>query len=335
MVDRRAYSERLRRAGGSARLGLVRAKTLVAEALAGISSHRGTQLAASMSYYALFSLFPAAIVAAAIAGLVLGEETARMEAIDYLLDELPVSQGQGRDDLESAIDGVTRNAGAIGLFGLAALLVSASALMGATRNSIDTIFGGEVRRGALRAKVLDVLVILALGLLFSLSLAATVITELDLPLGGGIGELIETVLGAAGTALSLALTAVVFAALLHFLPVERPALRDLWPGVAFATLGYEILKRGFSFYLENFADYSAVYGSLATVIAFMFFVWLASLVFLIGAEMVPIWPRVRSGELDPDPDAGDDRPLAERLRETARGLVRRRKRVREPGEPQG
>jgi len=319
-------------AGGAEQLsrvrrGAARGWTLLGQSLAGLGRHRGTQLAAGMSYYALFSVFPAAIVAAAVVGLILGEPSAREDAINYLLDELPASD-QGQKDIESVVDGVASNSSRLGLIGLIALLISSSALISAARNSVNLIFGDEVRRGALRGKGLDVLLVLGIGSLFLLSFAVTLLGRLDIVFGGGIGDAIESAISASGPLLSLALTAVVFAVLYRVLPTERPAWRDLWPAIAFASVGYELLKWGFSVYLENFANYSAVYGSLGAVIAFMFFVYLASLVFLIGAEMAAIWPGVRAGEYDSDDD-DEGRTFTMRVREIV-GRLFGRNRVESP-----
>jgi len=104
------------------------------------------------------------------------------------------------------------------------------------------------------------------------------------------------------------------------LPVQHPPLSQTWPGIVFATAGIEVLKRAFSFYLTNVADYSAIYGSLGAVIAFMFFAYLSSIVFLLGAEMAAIWPGVRRGDFDGDDD-GD--PLLIQIRDALLGLFRR------------
>lgn len=312
-LGRRALS-RGRRALGHLRL-------LFGNAVPRLLGHRGTQLAAGMSYYALFSVFPTAIVLAAIAGFVLDDPGAREEAVNFLLEELPLSDDQGRNDIESLLDGVTRNSGALGLVGLLALLISASALISAARNSVNVAFEEEARRGALRGKGLDLLLILGVGLLFVLSFAVTLFGQLDIELDGRVGDAIKAMVDATGVLLPIALAALVFGVLYTVLPTRRPPLRDVWPGVAVAAVGYELLKSGFSFYLENFANYSAVYGSLGAVIAFMFFVYLASLVFLLGAEMAAIWPGVRAGYYDPDP-ADPDAPLSERVRSVAAGLLR-------------
>ncbi len=312
---------------GQLKRGAEQAWRLLTNALSGLSRHRGTHLAAGMSYYALFSVFPAAIVVAAVAGLILDDPSAREDAVSFLLDELPASD-QGRSDIETAVDGVTSNSRTLGLIGLAALLISTSALVSAARNSVNLIFGDELRRGALRGKALDILLVIGLGFLFSLSFAVTLIGQLNIVLGGAVGDAIESAISASGPLLSLILTAVVFAVLYHVLPTGRPGWRQIWPGVVFASFGYELLKRGFSIYLDNFADYSAVYGSLGAVIAFMFFVYLASVVFLIGAEMAAIWPGVRAGEYDPEDD-GEEKSFGERVREIV-GRLFGRNRVESP-----
>ena len=65
-----------------------------------------------------------------------------------------------------------------------------------------------------------------------------------------------------------------------------------------AAVGFELAQRGFALYLENFSDYSAIYGSLGAVITFLVFIYIAAMVFLLGAEMATLWPRVRAGEFE-------------------------------------
>ena len=129
-----------------------------------------------------------------------------------------------------------------------------------------------------------------------------------------IGDLGRGIIDATGEILPVILTAVVFGVLYHgSCRPSVPAWRDIWPGIVFASIGYELLQRGFSIYVDNFANYSAVYGSLGAVIAFMFFVYLGSIVFLIGAEMAAIWPGVRAGSYHPE-DGREEKSFGERVR---------------------
>jgi membrane protein len=314
-------AERSDAVGSTARRKLGRgfghAWNLLYNGIDGLSQHRGTQLAASMGYYALFSVFPAVIVLASAAGFVLDDPTARQDVVDYLLRELPLSEESGRSDVEQVLDDVTANAGTLGLIGLAVLIITASALVSAARNSLSVIFGENIRRGALRGKAVDVLLVLALGLLVAVSFLASVVGQFEPDLSGSVGNWIQDVIDLAGsTVVPVLLTGLLFTVAFKVLPAVRRPLRDLWPGILFATLAYELVRRGFAWYLDTFANYSAIYGSVGVIIAFMFFVYLASLAFLLGAEMAAAWPGIRD---DDGSDDGEGTPLGEEIK----GFVKR------------
>ena len=318
-------AERPVRAGVGARLrrGLGLSWTLLEHGIRGMGRHHSTQLAAGMAYYALFSVFPAAIVIAAGAGFVLDDPAARADAIDFLFRELPLSEDQGRLEIERLVDGVSANSGTLGILGVVALMISSTALAGAIRNSLAVVFEGPVTRGALRGKGVDLLLMLGLGALFAVSFVATLLTGLEVDLGGGVGAVIETTLTASGALLPLAISLVVFAVLFRVLPTDHPPLRDTWPGVVVAAVGYELTKTGFSWYIENFANYDAIYGSIGAVIAFMFFVFVASVVFLFGAEIAAIWPAARAGAYEPGPDDEPGPPVSRQIRDALTGLFKR------------
>lgn len=308
------------------KLYLARFWALIWNSIGRIGPHRVGQLAASISYYALLSVFPAAIVLASAAGFILDDPSARQDVIDFLFDELPLNETDGRSDIEELVSGVTENAGTLGVIGGIGLLVSASALIGAVRNSVAVVFEGDCSRGALRGKGLDLLLILGMGLLFALSFVSTILSKIDADVGDGVFSVVDTILTTGGALLPIVLSAVVFSVLYTVLPVNRPRIRDVWPAIVFATLGFELVKWGFSVYLENFSNYSAVYGSLGAVVAFMVFVFIAAYLFLFGAEMAALWPAVRAGEHDPgasDDDDGPSKTFGEEVRGFLKSLVTR------------
>ena len=294
---------------------------LISRGIGGLGEHHGTQLAASMAYYALLSVFPAVIVIAAAAGFVLDDPGAREDVVEFLTRELPLSESSGRSDIDKLLDGVATNAGTLGAFGLVALLIAASALIGAVRNSLSAIFEEVIRRGPIRGKALDVLIVVVLGVLLTISFAATVVGQFQLDLSGGIGDWLQGVFESlGGTVITVATTTILFTLAFKILPAERHKLRDMWPGILFAIVSYELLKRGFSIYLDNFSNYSAIYGSLGAVIAFMVFIYLASLFFLLGAEMAAEWPGIRD---DDGSDDGEGKTVGEEIRDFFKGLVSR------------
>jgi membrane protein len=277
---------------------------------------RSPQVAAAISYYALFSIFPLALVTIAVFGLVLGDGTARNDVVDFIVRQLPVTETQGRRDIEEALRSVSADAGPSGAIGLAGLLFAASGLMGAVRNGVNTAWDVTDRRPPLQGKLLDLLLVLGVGLLIAASTALSVGARLAGTATDGLGSpLLRSAVLDQIVAFGLAFGLFMF--LYRVLPASRSRIRDIWPGALAAAAGYELAKAGFSFYLTHFASYSAVYGPLGAVIAFMVFVFAAANVFLLGAEVASEWPAVRAG-------CSDDRPpesLRARIAGLARGLV--------------
>ena len=59
----------------------------------------------------------------------------------------------------------------------------------------------------------------------------------------------------------------------------------LTPGAVVATIGWLIVSALFAVYTANFASYSKTYGALASIIVILLWLWLSSLLVLVGAEV--------------------------------------------------
>lgn len=66
---------------------------------------------------------------------------------------------------------------------------------------------------------------------------------------------------------------------------QRQPNRNLFPGVLSALLGWMVLSLCYSFYVENFASYTTLYGSIGTVIVLLVWLYLTSTVLIMGAEL--------------------------------------------------
>jgi membrane protein len=68
---------------------------------------------------------------------------------------------------------------------------------------------------------------------------------------------------------------------------NRAGARRAWltPGVVVAALAWLAGSAALSFYLSNFADYNATYGSLGAAIGLMMWMWLSTISVLIGAQL--------------------------------------------------
>jgi membrane protein len=73
--------------------------------------------------------------------------------------------------------------------------------------------------------------------------------------------------------------------LLYCIGPNRPIkLRAVWPGASLATLLWLAATSGFAWYVRNVANYSVLYGSIGAVIALVVWMYLLSLIALLGCE---------------------------------------------------
>jgi membrane protein len=250
-------------------------------------------MAAAIAFHLLFSVFPLAIMAVAIIGLFTQSPHARDEVTNAVLQVVPLS-GHGKQRLLGLLGSVSGGTGALGLLGLVGVLWSASGVMAAVRTALNIAWDTDAKRPFFRGKLVDLALIagafLATGATLGLTLAENVVRH-------GTGHLPQPLHSLAPAVVvvgSVALLFATFAFLYRFVPAVPTRIRGIWPGALTAAAGFEVLQYGFSVYVSFFSHYNRVYGSLGTIVAFMFFVYLAAMVFLFGAEVASEYPRLRA-----------------------------------------
>lgn len=70
-----------------------------------------------------------------------------------------------------------------------------------------------------------------------------------------------------------------------YAPNKKMRIRETIPGAVFSSLGWVVTSWGFSFYVNNFANYSRTYGSIGGIIILLLWLYLSSMVILIGGEI--------------------------------------------------
>ncbi len=91
---------------------------------------------------------------------------------------------------------------------------------------------------------------------------------------------------------------VTFMILYRVVPQRKVIWADVWPGALIATLLFELVKIGFNYYVTRVVSYGATYGSLAGVVVFVFWLYLSAVVILVGGEASSVWAEMR-GEKRP------------------------------------
>lgn len=251
---------------------------------------RGTQMAAAISYYTLFSLLPLLILTIAIFGLVLRDVSLQERVIENLVDALPILP----DDVSQVVQGTANAAPKLALAALIGAIWTSGALSASLRMALNVAFEARRTRPALRGKLIDyaLLPILGLPVLGSVVLSATwqIIRQQtdNLPLASNF----EWVWDAATITTSLVLSFIAFSLLYWLAPNRSVRFRYLWPGALFAAVAFEGLKYGFTVYLTNFGNYDVVYGALGSVVVLLFWVFLSANILILGAEIANEIPHV-------------------------------------------
>ena len=257
-----------------------------------------THLAAGVAYYAMFSLFPLLLAFLAVAGLVLTSEGVEQNFLDFVTENLPGSEQIVKDNVGQ----VVRFRGLVGIAAFIGLLWTASAVFGAINRAVNRAW--NIRRDPpfYIAKPRQMAMALGVGILFLLSTSATsaiqVFTDPDRELGiPGQGFLLELGLGhLALRVVPWAMTLLIFLLIYRFLPNCKTYWRHIWPGAVVAAVLFEIGKSLFVWYLNNIATYDRVYGSLTSVMALLFWIYISALILILGAEISSEYGRMRLEE---------------------------------------
>jgi len=265
---------------------------------------RCPQYAASISFHVLFSLFPLTIVLVSVFGLVLQDDELRQRVINELLDVLPVSE-KGQANVQSSIEGIATPLSAIGLISLIALLWGASGMMTAIRIGLETALKVDRGRPPAHAKLVDFVVVAAAGLLVLLvvglsAFAAFFSRFVDrLAEEIGIDASLSTVL--LRDVIQLVVIGVMVLLLYRFVPARKLRTRGAVAGAVLTAAGTWGAAKILTIIFADFSRYNLIYGSLAGVMTFLFFVYVVALILLLGAEFAYAWSQPPG---PPGPPAG-------------------------------
>ena len=284
------------------------------------------QMAAAISYYVLFSLFPLVIFAIGVLGLVLQDSDIERRLVDELTGLLPVDAG-GAGNVKDAVGELTGAASSVlGVLGLIGLAWAASAMFAVIRRSLDIAFDLSGRRPFVRQKLVDFGMMALLGVIFLASFGATTTLRVaqeaieDVQVLGDVATALGFGWAVAAFIVPAILSFVAFSILYWLVPATHVRLRHVWPGALLAAVLLETIKLAFGIYLEHFSRYDLIFGSLGAVVAFLFLVFLSANTLLLGAKISATYPRAARGEYDRPPGL-PRRTLRENAWRAVRGLV--------------
>ena len=284
---------------------------------------RAPRLGAALAYYTVFALAPGLILIIGLTALVLGKTAAQSQIIGEMQDLVGVAGAQ-------AIRAAIESAGSAGsslhatVLGAITLVFGLWGVFGELQDALNTIWGVTARpgRGVLgivKARFWSFTVVVGVGFLLLVSLAASAWLAAFAKFFSGLLPLPAAVMQVANALLSFAVIGLMFAVIYRLLPDVRLAWRNVWIGAAVTALLFTLGKALFGLYLGRSAV-TSVYGAAGSFVVILLWIYYSAQVFFFGAEFTKVYSRRFGVVVVSDPTA---MPLTAEAR-AAQGMDRRR-----------
>lgn len=256
----------------------------------------GGLVAAAVSFYVFLSLIPVLLIAVAVTGYVFGSPEQSQEMVVGWVERYGLTQAAGKQ-ITSIVREVIAGRGAATGISLVILLWTVTTAVSSLERAINVAWNVEQARGfAMRRLVALAVCGLVAGLL-ALSFATTaglkLVKNLDAVILGTSPANWSWVWDLAGFAVPVLITISAFTMIYKIMPNAAVPTRVALIGGVFAGLLWEVAKYAFSYYVNNFVDYSRVYGSLGGVILLLVWINYSALVTVLGAEVASVADRRR------------------------------------------
>jgi membrane protein len=240
--------------------------------------------AAALAYQLLFSLFPFILFLVALLGF-LDLATVFTWVRQQTAAFLPP---QAMQQVNQVIDQLQQPHGGLLSFGIIAALWSASAGVRAIMNALNVAYDVEEGRPAWKRYPLSILYTLGLATMLILATALLVLGPQAthwLAQQVGLGQLVVTVWTWLRWPVAILLLMTAVAVVYYAAPDVEQDFRFITPGAILAVIVWVATSLGFSYYVQHFANYSVMYGSLGAIIVLLLYFFLSAAVLLFGAEV--------------------------------------------------
>jgi membrane protein len=242
-------------------------------------------IAAGVVFFGLLAVFPAITALVSCYGLFANPSTigANLQTLAMMLPEGSFQIVQ--DQITRVLTQGNTALGATFLFGLGLAIWSANAGVKAVIDALNVVYEEREKRSFIRLNLLSLT--FTTGGIAALLLMVSAVVAVPLALDHvGLAPESQAIVSLARWPLLLVILLTALGLLYRFGPSRRPArLEWLSVGTLAAALLWIAGSSLLSWYLSNFANYNATYGSLGAAIGLMMWMWMSAIIVLCGAEL--------------------------------------------------
>jgi membrane protein len=256
----------------------------------------GLTHAASISFYALLSLFPFLLLLFSVIGALTADPEARDQVITFVFQYFP----QQFEFVTRQVDSFRTERVGIGIGGGLALAYASLGVFNAMSSAVNHAWGVERNRSFIRHRLFSFVMMLAAGAMFLAAIVlVTAVRVAEARWFGALGyrpAWLDMVAGVSSDYLGTALLVLCVGLVFRFVPNTRIRFRDVWPGALLTGLLWRLAFSLFSAYAAN-PDRWSVHGSVAAVVVFLLWIYVSAVLLLYGVEMTASYVRLRDAAL--------------------------------------
>lgn len=253
-------------------------------------------LSSSIAFNIVICAIPFTLIVLSILGLYLNSEATAHRIDIYLNHTLglpPEIRQKAMAIISSRTSEISENITWTAIIGGIGILWTASSLFSVMRDVLNRVFKTKLQVFYVWGKLKDISMVFSVFLFFILSFTSTlivsIIRQVDQNFLNGFIHDYPILQKSIGFTLAYIFSFVMFYLIYKLVPNGKINTKIALISAGVGAFLWEVLKNLFTYYLLNFANYTAVYGTYAAIVALIFWIYYSSFVFVVGAEVGQIY----------------------------------------------
>lgn len=277
---------------------------LLKETYNGFADDDGMKLAASLSYYTIFSLPPLLIIIISLSGFFFGSEAVRGELFGQINGLVGNSAALQIQEIIKNVK-LSHSSAFATTFGVIILLIGASGVFAEIQDSINFIWGlkAKPKRGwikYLKNRLMSFSMIGSVGFLLLVGLIINSLMDiLSNRLAGFFPRDAVYLIYALNLAIVFGIITLLFTVIFKTLPDGKVALRDCLIGASFTTFLFMLGKFAIGAYLGRSAI-GSWYGAAGSVVLILVWVYYSAIILYFGAEFTKVFAETHGKKIIPN-----------------------------------
>ncbi len=252
----------------------------------GISKGLLDERARALSFSFFIALFPSILFFFSLIPYIPieGFQTTLMETIEGFLP--PTTFDKARDTIEEIV--IRKNSGLLSLSFILALVFSTNGTS-AMIESFNATYHAIETRSLIKVRLMALYFVFLISIILIVSMVVIIISSDVLQFLLDRGWIEDTItIGVINIAKYVIIVGMVYftiSIIYYYAPSRKQHFSFFSPGPILATFLFVLTTLGFDFYVNNFSQYNALYGSIGTLIIFMLWIYFNSMILLLGFEL--------------------------------------------------